>query len=590
MAEKKNAPAPLFRSSIVPVKKAASLLGKLIGKNILSPYAYIDKDGIAWGFGGASMTVVKLNVMTEDRNLNAIYDKDALKSAASSGTLSGGKAPTPESTDFLNLVESDLSPLCTVKADTLKTAAMFAATDERRPIYTGIHLKDGKVEALDGYRLYSGNCVVSNAGEVTVPASGVALLPKDADVRVHVGKKWTALESEGIIVYQKRLEGVWLDTSKAIPDDTAMHITADRKELTNAVKTASAVLDKNSPLVLRSSGDRLELIPGNKTDYAADVTVESTADVLMGLNPKYLLDALKATEGEDSVTLMLHGDTAEAAAKSPVTIRSENALAMVLPMRIAAVPAEREKPVSKPAAEKKTAKKSPAKKTEKKPAPKKQEKSKAEPVVEEKAEEKAEPVVINLADINDENAAEYMESMLLILGQSKHNREMIMCAGASAGVFTPVDVLHFLTDGTMPNYHTFDAWKEMGLRVKKGAKAAFSAKVWKHRVKNEGSFTAEEAERLNGMMAGAGEVREGDPKQSEHFILKTAFFFGENDVEEITYEAEPIDLDNLPEGVTMERKGREISLNGDTKPYKESIKAAGFRWSKRNSNWYKYAA
>lgn len=42
----------------------------------------------------------------------------------------------------------------------------------------------------------------------------------------------------------------------------------------------------------------------------------------------------------------------------------------------------------------------------------------------------------------------------------------------------------------------------------------------------------------------------------------------------------------LPESVEVELVGLWLWMRGDTKPYKEQIKAAGFRWSARRGAWH----
>ena len=62
--------------------------------------------------------------------------------------------------------------------------------------------------------------------------------------------------------------------------------------------------------------------------------------------------------------------------------------------------------------------------------------------------------------------------------------------------------------GTLPAFHTYQAWQDLGYQVQKGQKAAFSAKIWKMTIKK-----SEEG---------------AEPKKK--MIMKQAYFFGPDQV------------------------------------------------------------
>ena len=194
----------------------------------------------------------------------------------------------------------------------------------------------------------------------------------------------------------------------------------------------------------------------------------------------------------------------------------------------------------------------------------------------------AAPEALNIEDITPENYTEFLYSLF---GKDNHNASIIMLAGFEAGVYKYPDLINYLNDGTTPNYHTFDHWKNAGYMVKKGEKAAFSADIWKYTEKH-GTMTAEEAAAINAVMIDPekGPAKEGDQTTTSQYILKKSFFFGPAQVEKI--EKKPF---TAPEGCELKTEnGREI-LTGDTKPHKDAIKNAGFYWHKANNYWYRTA-
>lgn len=210
----------------------------------------------------------------------------------------------------------------------------------------------------------------------------------------------------------------------------------------------------------------------------------------------------------------------------------------------------------------------------------------------EKNEKSAVPVqeesnAINIDALTAENIAEYLPALLMSLANDKHNSSIILAAGIEAGAINPLALLDYFQNGRMPAVHTFDAWQKAGFKVRKGEKAAFSARIWKH-VEKPVVLTAEDVAAMNaGNMVEGIEYHEGDTISRENFIKKNAYFFTYAQVEKAPALAE---LPQLPDGVKKETRGGCCWISGDTKPIKEELKAAGFRWSKKSSAWYRREA
>jgi len=194
---------------------------------------------------------------------------------------------------------------------------------------------------------------------------------------------------------------------------------------------------------------------------------------------------------------------------------------------------------------------------------------------------------IDVSKLTAENIADHLPALLMSLANDKHNSSIILAAGIQAGAIPPAALLEYFTTGRMPAVHTFDIWKKAGYTVKKGEKAAFQARIWKFTEKAV-TLTAEDAAAMNaGNMLDGIQYAEGDTIQRGNFIKKVAFFFTAGQVEKAP-ELQP--LPDLPEDVKKETRGGCCWISGNTKPIKEDLKAAGFRWSKKNSAWYRREA
>lgn len=204
-----------------------------------------------------------------------------------------------------------------------------------------------------------------------------------------------------------------------------------------------------------------------------------------------------------------------------------------------------------------------------------------EQIQEVKQEEK-----IDITAITPENLNEYLPALLMRLANDKHNTSIILAAGIEAGVIPATALLECFQFGRMPAVHTFDIWKKAGYSVRKGEHAAFRARIWKH-VEKTTTLTAEDAAAMNaGSIIDGISYKEGDTIQAGKFIKKEAFFFTASQVEKTP---EPAALPDLPDDVKKEVKGRCCWISGNTRPIKEDLKAAGFRWSKKNNAWYRAA-
>ena len=220
------------------------------------------------------------------------------------------------------------------------------------------------------------------------------------------------------------------------------------------------------------------------------------------------------------------------------------------------------------------------------PEPEKVERKEVENMEEQRTETTPEKE-IDVSKLTAENIADYLPALLMSLANDKHNSSIILAAGIQAGVIPPAALLEYFQFGRMPAVHTFDIWKKAGYTVKKGEKAAFTARIWKFTEKDI-TLTAEDAAAMNAANVIDGiHYAAGDTISRGDFIKKVAFFFTAAQVEK-TPELQP--LPDLPEDVKKETRGGCEWISGNTRPIKESLKAAGFRWSKKNSAWYRREA
>ena len=97
------------------------------------------------------------------------------------------------------------------------------------------------------------------------------------------------------------------------------------------------------------------------------------------------------------------------------------------------------------------------------------------------------------------------------------NQEIIIQEILINNIYTAEEVAAFFEAGVVPPVHTFQTWKSLGYKVKKGEHAKITTSLWKHtkKAKKEDIETGEE------------EVDAG------RFYLAKAFLFTKDQVEKI---------------------------------------------------------
>lgn len=137
-------------------------------------------------------------------------------------------------------------------------------------------------------------------------------------------------------MFTRLLEGDFLDWKSAIPKQCTTTVKVNTDELLQAVQCASLVISSTimSPLTVEFSGAKSKITVSSSTAIGrANDHIQaniSGADVCIGFNSKYLVDALSRT-GCDEVRLQLNGPLA------PMEILPDDGDAfvfLVLPVRL----------------------------------------------------------------------------------------------------------------------------------------------------------------------------------------------------------------------------------------------------------------
>ena len=282
-----------------------------------------------------------VNIQTNNKLLATIISG---QSSFSVTGISSKNYPTiPEITPIQNLK---------IKSNQLKkmiNRVMFAVLSygsEANPVYSGVlfEIKDNNLflVSVDGYRMALCKTPTDSNPNTKFIVPGKALLEiskliddnEEEITEFFVVQNHVVFCLKDINIIARLIEGNFLDYKSSIPKDTKAEVVVSALDFINAVERVSLVADDNAktPIRLVFEKDKVKLFCKANLNVASDeLKVRTKGEVLeIGLNNKYLLDALKST-GCDMLRLEFSSPL------SPVKIlptKGDDFMFLVLPVRL----------------------------------------------------------------------------------------------------------------------------------------------------------------------------------------------------------------------------------------------------------------
>lgn len=210
--------------------------------------------------------------------------------------------------------------------------SVAADTGETLPILTGMKVTLGREQthllATDRYRLALdavptlGTC---EAAAIVPTTALTKLLARMSGTELRLGLDdaaggpWFTIASENTTVRIRTILGTFPDVSTIVNASTSATITIERTDLlpatTRAVAISTATKAAHSPLTLTAGGGGVTIAPASQVDPSkvSAPTLPATCadldgDFVICVNPKFLMDAIAAVEGE-KVMLHLRSET-----------------------------------------------------------------------------------------------------------------------------------------------------------------------------------------------------------------------------------------------------------------------------------------
>lgn len=186
-----------------------------------------------------------------------------------------------------------------------------------------------KVVSLDGHRISIRKIFLNqnyDSKKVVVPGKTLMEISKilSGDVESEVNIFFTAnhvvFEFDNTIVVSRLIEGEYFRVNQMLSNDYETKVKINKKELLNCIDRATLLVKEGDkkPIIINIQDDSMELkIKSQLGTMDEEIMIEKEGkDLLIGFNPKFLIDALRVIDDEE-VTLYFMN------AKAPCFIKDE---------------------------------------------------------------------------------------------------------------------------------------------------------------------------------------------------------------------------------------------------------------------------
>ncbi len=199
-----------------------------------------------------------------------------------------------------------------------------------------------RIVSLDGHRIAIRRLLLGKNYEhtrVIVPGKALNELSKilseniEDRVRIYFSENHILFSFDETVVYSRLIEGDYYHVDNMLSGDYQTKAKIEKKEFYACIERASLLIKEgdNKPLILNISDGYMEMsvnTPLGSMNESMEVEKEG-ADLRIGFNPRFLMDALKVIDDEYITMYMMNR-------KAPCYIKDEeeNYIYLILPMNI----------------------------------------------------------------------------------------------------------------------------------------------------------------------------------------------------------------------------------------------------------------
>ena len=250
--------------------------------------------------------------------------------------------PYVEKTETITLSQFTLKEI-------IRQTIFSIADNDSNKLMTGelFQIQDNmlKVVSLDGHRIsirktelkdvYQSRKVVV-PGKTLMEVSKILSGEAESEVTISFTNNHIVFEFDNTVVVSRLIEGEYFRIDQMLSSDYETKVKINKKEFLNCIDRATLLVREGDkkPIIIQISDNKMELrIDSAMGSMNEDIDISKEGkDILIGFNPKFLIDALRVIDDEE-VTLYLMNP------KAPCFIKDdkENYIYLILPVNFNAV-------------------------------------------------------------------------------------------------------------------------------------------------------------------------------------------------------------------------------------------------------------
>lgn len=233
--------------------------------------------------------------------------------------------------------------------EVIRQTIFSIADNDNNKLMTGelfdINGSELKVVSLDGHRISIRKIQMKNSYEpkkVVVPGKTLSeiskILPGDAgkDVNIYFTQKQALFEFDNTVVVSRLIEGEYFKIDQMLSSDYETKVKINKREFLDCIDRATLLVKEGDkkPIIINITDGSMELkinsIIGSMNE---DIDIEKSGkDMMIGFNPKFLIDALRVIDDEEIDIYLVNP-------KAPCFIRDEEQkyIYLILPVNFITV-------------------------------------------------------------------------------------------------------------------------------------------------------------------------------------------------------------------------------------------------------------
>lgn len=207
--------------------------------------------------------------------------------------------------------------------DIIRQTVFSISDNENAKIMTGelfeIHGTELRVASLDGHRISIRKVQLKEEYDdisVIIPGKTLNEIVKilnggiDDEVNIFFTEKHVLFEFENTIVLSRLIEGEYYKIDKMLSNDYETKFTANKKEMLDCIDRTTLFIKESDkkPVIIDIRDNSMGLVMNSSIgsmDEEVDITKEGK-DILIGFNPRFLIDALKVIDEEEITIYMIN--------------------------------------------------------------------------------------------------------------------------------------------------------------------------------------------------------------------------------------------------------------------------------------------